>query len=75
MLKSIEYHKKKRRKEACDSILDNLPGIGEKKKAKLLTHFGSLKKIKEASPSDLMKVKGINKRDAQTIHHLLHNYN
>lgn len=72
---AIEYHKKKRRKEAFDSILDNLPGIGEKKKTKLLTHFKSLKKIKEANLSDLMRVKGINKRDAQTIYHLLHNHN
>ena len=64
---AIEYHRKVRDKEMTKSKLDYIDGIGEKKRTELLKNFGSVKKIKEASVDDIMKVKGINKNLAQKI--------
>jgi excinuclease ABC subunit C len=69
---AITYHKKKRSKKTFDSILDNLRGIGPKKRIRLLSHFGSLKKIREARLDELVTVKGINKRDAENLFRFLH---
>src|SRR5947209_12866009 len=48
-----------RSKLTLKSALDDVPGIGPVKRRALFYHFGSLKKIAEASESDLKKVKGI----------------
>ena len=64
---AIEYHRKVRDKEMTKSKLDYIEGIGEKKRTELLKKFGSVKKIKEASIEDLVKVKGINETLAQKI--------
>ena len=64
---AIEYHRKVRDKEMTKSKLDYIEGIGEKKRTDLLKKFGSVKKIKEASIEDLMKVKGINEKLAQKL--------
>ena len=57
---AIEYHRKIRDKEMTKSKLDNIEGIGEKKRTELLKKFGSVAKIKEASIEDISKIKGIN---------------
>jgi len=57
---AIEYHRKLRDKEMTKSKLDDIEGIGEKKRTALLKKFGSVKKIKEASIEELMMIKGIN---------------
>lgn len=62
---AISYHKKLRDKEMIKSSLDNIQGIGEKKKQLLLKQFGSIEKIKEASIETLTKVKGINENLAK----------
>ena len=64
---AIEYHKKLREKEITKSELDFVNGIGENKKQTLLKHFGSIEKIRQASISDLVKVKGINQELAEKI--------
>ncbi len=64
---AIEYHRKVRDKEMTKSKLDEIEGIGEKKRTLLLKTFGSVKKIKEASIEDLIKVKGINEDLAKKI--------
>jgi len=46
---AITFHRQLRGKTAFQSILDDIPGIGEKRKKQLLKHFGSVKKMKEAS--------------------------
>lgn len=61
--KAITFHRKKREKQLFTSELDSLEGIGPIKKKKLLKHFGSVKKLKQASEEDLKKVKGLNKKD------------
>ena len=56
---AITYHRKLRDKKIQSSELDEIEGIGNKRKIELLKTFGSVKKIKEASIDDLTKVKGI----------------
>lgn len=49
---AITFHREQRGKSMVTSKLDSIPGIGEKRRKLLLKHFGSLKKIKEASIDD-----------------------
>ncbi|MDP5272588.1 excinuclease ABC subunit UvrC [Chengkuizengella axinellae] len=49
---AITFHRQSRSKSMVASQLDSIPGIGEKRRKKLLKHFGSLKKIREASIED-----------------------
>ena len=55
------------------SALDQIPGIGGKRKKALLLHFGSARSIARAPISDLMKVEGLNKATAQAIYDWFHN--
>ena len=64
---AISYHRKLREKSVTKSELDNIKGIGEKKKKILLKHFGSVEKIKKATEEELMEVKGITKKIADSI--------
>lgn len=53
---SLTHHRKKRSQSSTASILDNIPGVGEATKRKLLIEFGSVSKIKNASLEDLKTV-------------------
>ncbi len=64
---AIKYHKTLRDKKTTISILDNIPGIGGKRKMLLLTHFGSITNIKKASISELESLSGISPKLAHTI--------
>lgn len=64
---AIIYHRKLRDKEITKSELDNIKGIGEKKKNILLKKFGSVQKIKEASIDEISDTKGIDKELAKKI--------
>ncbi|MBQ9267498.1 MAG: excinuclease ABC subunit UvrC [Clostridia bacterium] len=64
---AIEYHRKLREKNIRKSALDEVEGIGEKKKQALLKHFKSVEKIKEASIEELCEVDGISEKIAQKI--------
>ncbi|MBV1709897.1 MAG: excinuclease ABC subunit UvrC [Erysipelothrix sp.] len=55
---AVTYHRLLRQKASTRSILDEIDGIGEKRKKELLKHFGSLKAIKEASEDQLSEVVG-----------------
>ena len=55
---AISYHRNIKSKGALSSVLDVVPGIGEKRKKELLKNFGSLKKMKEASVDELEKIVG-----------------
>ena len=68
---AIEYNRKLREKEATKSELDNIPGIGEKKKQELLKAFGSVQGIKKASIEEITKIKGINADLARNIKEFL----
>lgn len=64
---ALTYQRKRRSKTTLKSALDALPGIGPIKKKRLLTHFGSVKKIYEATPEEWSRVQGINKKDIETL--------
>lgn len=65
--KAITFQRQRRAKKSLSSGLDTLPGIGKVKKARLLRHFGSLKRVKSATEEELRKVKGINKNDIKRL--------
>jgi excinuclease ABC subunit C len=67
----IETHRKKRNKATLKSELDQIAGIGPKKKQDLLKYFGSVAKIKSASKEDVAKVKGINLKHAEKLLEIL----
>lgn len=64
---AIEYHRKVRDKEMTKSKLDEISGIGDKKRMALLKKFGSVKKIKQATVEEIAEVKGINVKLAEKI--------
>ncbi|MDP3305040.1 MAG: excinuclease ABC subunit UvrC [Erysipelotrichaceae bacterium] len=55
---AVTYHRLLRQKASTRSILDEIEGIGEKRKKELLKHFGTLKAIKEADETELIAVVG-----------------
>ena len=65
---AITYHRSLRGKRNLTSILDDIPGVGEKRKKNLLKHFGSFTKIREASVEQLAEADGISKAVAEEIY-------
>jgi excinuclease ABC subunit C len=61
-----------RGKKATHSILDDIPGIGPKRRKALQLHFGSVKKMKEATLAELAQVSGMNLNLAETVYDHLH---
>ncbi|OPZ89794.1 MAG: UvrABC system protein C [Firmicutes bacterium ADurb.Bin419] len=56
---AIEYNRKLVKKRYKGSVLDEIEGIGPKRKKALIKHFGSVKNIKQAQIDDLTAVEGI----------------
>lgn len=69
---AIEYHRQRRGKKIIQSQLDNIPGIGVKRKKALLQHFGSVSRIQQAAWEELSAVPGINKKVAADIYQFFH---
>ncbi|KZZ85905.1 excinuclease ABC subunit UvrC [Bacillus sp. SJS] len=67
---AITFHRQVRGKNAIQSILDEIPGIGEKRRKMLLKHFGSVKKMKEATV-DQIKEAGVPYATAELIYEKL----
>ncbi|WP_067465479.1 excinuclease ABC subunit UvrC [Actinomadura macra] len=64
---AITFHRQRRSKSMTVSELDNVPGLGPARRAALLKHFGSLKRLKEATPEQVAEVPGIGLRSAEGI--------
>ena len=64
---AIEFQRSLRSKQSFTSILEELPGIGPKKRQALLRELGSLRAVRAASEAALAAVAGISPRDAATI--------
>jgi excinuclease ABC subunit C len=64
---AITYHRQKRGKAATSSALDDVPGLGPARRAALLKHFGSVRKLKAARVEEIAAVPGIGPRLAATI--------
>ncbi|MHA1384500.1 MAG: excinuclease ABC subunit UvrC [Candidatus Helarchaeota archaeon] len=69
---AISYHKKLRQKALKKSILEEISGIGKKTQEKLLKHFGSIEKIKQASLNDLSNVPKLSRKLAKRIFDYFH---
>ena len=64
---AIKYHKKVRAKTFAASGLDNVPGIGRKRRVIILNHFGSLNKVKSATSEEIASLPGMNMKIAVEI--------
>lgn len=69
---AITFHRAKRSKAMTASELDNVPGLGPARRSALLKHFGSVQRLKQATPEQIAEVPGIGLRMAQTIMGALH---
>lgn len=65
---AISYHRSLRSKKMFKSELDDVKGIGEKRKRELFKHFHTIDNIKKASIEELTKVKGMNRRVAEDLY-------
>jgi excinuclease ABC subunit C len=65
---AITHHRKRRSKSMLAGRLDQVPGLGEKRRAQLLTHFGSLRRLRAAEVSDIAAVPGFGPRTAAAVH-------
>lgn len=64
---SISYHRRLRGKEALESALDKVPGIGPKRRQTLLEHFGSLEAIKRATGEEIASLPGMSRKAARAL--------
>ena len=69
---AITYHRQLRNKRMRKSALDDIPGLGETRKKRLLREVGSVKKIKEASVDELKSLRWLPDAVAESIHAKLH---
>lgn len=69
---AITAHRKKRDKKRSSSVLEVIPGLGEKRRRDLLNHFGGIQKVLGASQQELAEVNGIGTVMASTIYKALH---
>jgi excinuclease ABC subunit C len=64
---AITHHRNRRSKSMVESLLDEVPGLGEVRRKVLLRHFGSLKKLRAASIDDIAALPGFGQRTAESI--------
>ncbi len=64
---AITHHRSRRSKSMVESVLDDVPGLGEVRRKALLTHFGSLKKLRAARVEDIAAVPGFGQRTALSV--------
>jgi excinuclease ABC subunit C len=64
---AITHHRSRRSKTMVESILDDVPGLGEVRRRTLVKHFGSLKKLRLAEVDEIAQVPGIGPRTASAI--------
>lgn len=70
---AIEYHRSLRSKAQVRSILEDIPGIGEKRRKALMRYFKSLEKIREATVEELMVPEGMNEKAAESVYRFFRN--
>lgn len=70
---AIEYHRGLRGKALQKSLLDEIPGVGEKRKLALLSHFGSIDAIREAEVDQMLELPGMTRPVAENIKNHLKN--
>jgi excinuclease ABC subunit C len=69
---AITFHRKLRRERNFRSVLEDIPGIGAGRKKALLRHFGSLKRVKEATLDAIAEVEGFGPKQASAVFEFFH---
>ena len=69
---ALEYHRQQRAKRTRRSALDDIPGIGPKRKSSLLRHYGSLSRIADAPLQDLQGLSFMDRRSAVNVYNRFH---
>ncbi|WP_407412674.1 excinuclease ABC subunit UvrC [Methanobrevibacter sp.] len=69
---AITYHRKLRSKNIQASSLDDIVGIGKKRKIALLKEFGNIENIKKASIDELAKIDGMSRKTAENVYNYYH---
>jgi len=64
---AITHHRSRRSKSMVESLLDDVPGLGEVRRRTLIKHFGSLRKLRTATVAEISLVPGIGERTATAI--------
>ncbi|WP_411106133.1 excinuclease ABC subunit UvrC [Streptomyces sp. cmx-4-9] len=64
---AIQYQRNKRGKRLRSGPLDEVPGLGESRKQALVKHFGSVKKLRQATIDQICEVPGIGRKTAETV--------
>ncbi|MFD7263720.1 excinuclease ABC subunit UvrC [Streptomyces sp. NPDC059874] len=64
---AIQYQRNKRGKRLKSGPLDEVPGLGESRKLALVKHFGSVKKLRQATIDQICEVPGIGRKTAETV--------
>jgi excinuclease ABC subunit C len=64
---AVTFHKKLRRRRTLRSALEDVPGVGQKRKRELLKAFGSLRKIREATVEELARAPGMSMAAAEAV--------
>ncbi|KUP97394.1 excinuclease ABC subunit UvrC [Thermobifida cellulosilytica] len=68
---AISYHRRKRAGALTASALDDIPGLGPARRAALIKHFGSVRRLARATVAEIAEVPGIGERIARTVHERL----
>ncbi len=69
---AITFHRKLRRERNLRSVLEEIQGVAEGRKRSLLRHFGSLKRVREATVEEIGEVEGFGPRQAAAVHEFFH---
>lgn len=69
---AIEYHRSLRSKEQVKSVLDDINGIGEKRRKALMKHFQSIEAIRNAGVEEIAQVEGMNENVAVNVYKFFH---
>jgi excinuclease ABC subunit C len=71
---AITFHRELRDKAMTVSVLDEIEGVGPKRKKAIISHFGSMKRLKSASVDDIASVKGVSRSLAEGIYQELRDW-
>jgi excinuclease ABC subunit C len=69
---AITFHRKLRRERNFQSVLEEIPGVGEGRKKALLRHFGALRRVREATVEELCQVEGFGEKQARAVYDFFH---
>jgi excinuclease ABC subunit C len=70
---AISYHRKLRGKRMTTGVLDGIPGLGPKRRTRLLSQFGGIGALRKATIEELRALSWLPDQVADTVHHRLHN--